>query len=274
MVKFMRSLKNHISLIIPLFAILFAVEFYFVIDAIIKDYESRLNRDYSIVVVANKELSLQEIKVREPDIAQLQELNSTLVIERLKKSGVKVDFNELKNFLPKFYKVYLSSFPSSQKLAALRNKLLEIEGVKRVEAFTKVHEKIYRFLLFLKNISKLFLAIIFVTSVMLVFKQIEIWNLEHSERMYIMALFGAPLWMRNAILIKLSVIDTIISTLLVYLLYSYVVGSGYLTKLLSVESIGFTSSDLFKDALWLFGLGLIISVFNVIIVSMRRPKAA
>ncbi len=270
----MRSLKNHISLIIPLFAILFAVEFYFVIDAIIKDYESRLNRDYSIVVVANKELSLQEIKVREPDIAQLQELNSTLVIERLKKSGVKVDFNELKNFLPKFYKVYLSSFPSSQKLEALRNKLLEIEGVKRVETFTKVHEKIYRFLLFLKNISKLFLAIIFVTSVMLVFKQIEIWNLEHSERMYIMALFGAPLWMRNAILIKLSVIDTIISTLLVYLLYSYVVGSGYLTKLLGVESIGFTSSDLFKDALWLFGLGLIISVFNVIIVSMRRPKAA
>lgn len=268
----MKSLKNHISLIIPLFAILFAVEFYFIINAVIKNYENNLSKDYTIVIVANKKFSLQEIKVHIPNISQLQELNSSLVIKRLEKNGIKINYEELKNFLPKFYKAYLNIFPSTEKLKDIRNKLIKIDGIKRVETFTKVHEKIYHFLLFLKNISKLFLLIIFVISVMLVFKQIEIWNLEHSERMYIMALFGAPLWMRNAILIKLSFIDTLISTFLVYLLYSYIVSSGYLTKLLGIEDIGFTLSDLFKDTFLLFVLGLAISIFNVIIVSTRRPK--
>ncbi len=145
-------------------------------------------------------------------------------------------------------------------------------GVTRVETFTKVHEKIYHFLIFLKNISKFFLAIIFVTSIMLVFKQIEIWNLEHSERMYIMALFGAPLWMRNAILIKLSIIDTIISTLLVYVIYSYLLSTKYLKELLGFENITIDSHDLLKDVVWLFLLGILISVVNVLIVSWRQPK--
>ncbi len=268
----MKSLKNHISLIIPLFAILFALEFYFIVDKAIHYYESKLSKDYSIIVVANKKLSIEEMRVYEPDIASLQELDSSLVIKRLKASGIEVDYNELRNFLPKFYKISLRSFPSSQKLIQLRNKLLKVEGIKRVETFTKVHEKIYRFLLFLKNISKLFLMIIFVTSIMLVFKQIEIWNLEHSERMYIMALFGAPLWMRTAMLIKLSVIDTFISSLLVYALYSYFINSGYLMELLGVEQLGVSTSDLIKDAFWLFALGLVISLFNVLVVSIRQPK--
>ena len=268
----MKSLKNHISLIIPLFAILFALEFYFIVTKAIYYYEGKLSRDYSIIVVADKNLSIEEMRVYEPDIAQMQELDSSLIIKRLRSNGVDINYEELQNFLPRFYKIFLKSFPSSQKLIKLRNKLLKMEGVKRVETFTKVHEKIYHFLLFLKNISKFFLIIIFVTSIMLVFKQIEVWNLEHSERMYIMALFGAPLWMRTAMLIKLSVIDTLISSLLVYALYSYFINSGYLIRLLGVEQIGINASDLIKDAFWLFVLGLIISLFNVLIVSIRQPK--
>ncbi len=268
----MRSLKNHISLIIPLFAILFAVEFYFVVNKIIQNYEMNLNKDYSIIMVADKNLTLQEIRVHIPEISKLQSIDSSLILNRLKTTGIDIDTKELKNFLPKFYKIYLSTFPSSQKLQAIKEQLLKIEGVKRVEVFTKVHEKLYRFLVFLKNISKLFLIIIFVTSIMLVFKQIEVWNLEHSERMYIMALFGAPLWMRNAILIKLSIIDTIISTTLVFLLYAYFISTDYLKKLLGVEQNAIELSDLMHDTVWLFGLGIVISIFNVFVVSARRQQ--
>ena len=268
----MKSLKNHISLIIPLFAILFAVEFYLVIEKILNNYERYLSRDYSIVVVAQKPLSLEELRSYEPDIVKLKEVDSTLVINRLKQSGVEIDYKELKNFLPRFYKVYLSTFPSTDTLKRIKQELLKVDGIVRVETFTKTHEKIYNFLVFLKNISKFFLAIILVTSLMLVFKQIEIWNLEHSERMYIMALFGAPLWMRTAILIKLSIIDTIISTILVYLFYLYMLTSDYLKDLLGLEQSVVTPKDIASDAVWLFLLGLGISIFNVIIVSLRQPK--
>ncbi|BCD62106.1 cell division transport system permease protein [Nitratiruptor sp. YY08-26] len=268
----MRSLRNHISLIIPLFAILFAVEFYFIIDKIIINYENNLNKDYSIVVVAKKKLTLQEIRVHIPDIQKIQPIDSTLFLKRLQTNGIEIDIKELKNFLPNFYKIYLSSFPSTQKLREIKKRLLQIDGITRVETFTKVHEKIYKFLIFLKNISKLFLGIIFITSIMLVFKQIEIWNLEHSERMYIMALFGAPLWMRNAILIKLSFIDTLISTLLVFGIYYYFLSTNYLEELLGVENISIGINDLVQDMAWLFGLGIIISIFNILIVSARKQK--
>ncbi len=268
----MKSLKNHISLIIPLFAILFAIEFYFVIDKILQNYKHYLSRDYSIVVVSKRDLTLEELRSYEPDISKIKEIDSSLVVNRLKQSGVEIDYKELQNFLPKFYKLYLTSFPSTKTLQKIKETLLKVEGVTRVETFMKTHEKIYNFLVFLNNISKFFLAIILVTSMMLVFKQIEIWNLEHSERMYIMALFGAPLWMRTAILIKLSVIDTFISTVLVYVLYLWILTSDYFKDLLGLESSVVTPSEVASDALWLFVLGLSISIFNVIIVSLRQPK--
>ncbi len=268
----MKSLKNHISLIIPLFAILFAAQFYLVISKIIKEYEVNLSHDYTIIVVATKPLSLAQVKVIEPDVTSLKQIESEKVIERLKRSGVEVDFATLKNFLPHFYQISLATFPSTKELQRIKEHLKKLEGVTRVETFTKTHEKIYNFLVLIKNISKLFLVIVFVTSIMLVFKQIEIWNLEHSERMYIMALFGAPLWMRIAILIKLSIVDTLIATLLVYVLYAYMFSTKLLRDIIGIENISFTSTDLVKDMGWLFLLGLGVSLVNVMMVSMRHPK--
>jgi cell division transport system permease protein len=269
----MRSLKNHISLIIPLFAILFAVEFYLIIDRLIGEYEKRLGNDYSIVLVAKKALTLPKLKEVDPQIVRIQEIDAQIVINRLKENGVRVDYKELKNFLPKFYKIYLETFPSTQKLKSLQKKLAKLESVIRVETFMKTHEKIYKFLLFVKNIAKLFLIIIFVTSVMLVFKQIEVWNLEHQERMYIMALFGAPLWMRNAILVKLSVIDTFLSTLFVYLIYVYMVSSGTFSKLLGLEELTIDTQEIAFDMVWLFGIGLFISIISIVVVSSRQQAA-
>ena len=46
---------------------------------------------------------------------------------------------------------------------------------------------------------------------MLIIKQLEVWKLEHNERMYIMELFGAPFWFRGLALFKIAIIDSIIS---------------------------------------------------------------
>jgi len=266
----MRSLKNHISLIIPLFAILFAVEFYLIIDRVIQRYESRLADDYSIVVVSDEPLELAALKERVPKTASIEEINASQVVERLKKEGVRLDYKELQKFMPKFYRVRLDSFPAKEELVQVRREYKKLKGVQRVETFVRSHEQIYRFLLFVKRISKLFLAIIFITSVMLVFKQIEVWNLEHQERMYIMALFGAPLWMRTAMLIKLSVIDTLISALLVYGIYWYMITSGLFGDLLGIDAPLVEPGEIFRDLGFLILVGLGISLVNVILVSSRQ----
>ena len=266
----MRSLKNHISLIIPLFAILFAVEFYLIIDRVIERYESRLSDDYSIVVVSDAPLSLESLKKRVPKTASIEELNASKVVEGLKAEGMRLDFKELERFMPNFYRVKLESFPTKEELAKLRKEYRKVKGVQRVETFVRSHEQIYRFLLFVKRISKLFLAIIFVTSVMLVFKQIEVWNLEHQERMYIMALFGAPLWMRTAMLIKLSIIDTLISAVLVYTIYAYLISSGLFSRLLGIDGPVVESTEILKDLGALVLVGLAISFVNILIVSSRQ----
>ncbi len=41
----MKSLKNHISLIIALFTVLFSVQIYVAVDRTIDAYETRLNND-------------------------------------------------------------------------------------------------------------------------------------------------------------------------------------------------------------------------------------
>jgi cell division transport system permease protein len=50
-----------------------------------------------------------------------------------------------------------------------------------------------------------------VLGFLLIVKQLEVWKLLHSERMYIMELFGSPFWFKGAALFKIAIIDGIIS---------------------------------------------------------------
>lgn len=272
MEEYMKSLKNHLSLIIPLFAILFAFEFYVVINKAIAEYEKNLQRDYSIIVVAKKELQRKELQGYYPNIQTVKEIDRDLIINRLQQKGVTLDFKELLTFLPKFYKVFLTRFPSQGEVKQIKEKLLRHPDITRVEIFLQIHEKMYKFLLFLQGISKIFLFLIFITSVLLIFKQIEVWHLEHRERMYIMALFGAPLWMRIAILFKLSLIDTFISALLVFVMYLYLLYTKFFEHLLGIEHLRLLPQELLQDLVVLILLGFLISFINILIVSMRQPK--
>ena len=59
----MNSLKNHLSLIIPLVALLFALESILLVNRTLSDYESKLGKNYAIVLASNKELKLQDFLV-------------------------------------------------------------------------------------------------------------------------------------------------------------------------------------------------------------------
>ncbi|BAF69868.1 hypothetical protein [Nitratiruptor sp. SB155-2] len=269
----MRSLKNHLSLIIPLFAILFAVEFYLLIERAIHSYEKKLAQDYSIILVAKKPLDTNSLKKQFPLIANVESIDPKQVIKRLKMRGIEVDFQSLENFLPYFYKITLQKFLSNEEIEKIKKKLLHLSSVTRVEIFTQTHHKMYQFLLFVKNITQLFLAIIVLTSGMLVFKQIEIWFLEHKERMYIMSLFGASWWMRNAVLFKLAITDTIASVVLVAGVVWYLLHTHLFQSFLGLDLTFDPNTIVFEDAGWLFSIGLIVSFITIVIISMKEPSS-
>ncbi|WP_187648319.1 FtsX-like permease family protein [Nitrosophilus labii] len=267
----MKSLKNHLSLIIPLFSIFFAIEFYVILDRVIKSYENNLRDDYTILLVANKDIKNEDVSSY-VDLANLEIIDPKFMIDRLQKDDISIDIEELRTFLPKFYKVKLEHFPSSKELKSIKERLKRVDGVERVETFSKSHTKIYTLLIVLKQISKIFMGIIAIISFLLILKQIQVWYLEHKERMYIMELFGAPLWMRSGVLIRLAIIDTILSVVSVYGVFYYLLNSNILQNLIGEIYFSFDSSNLLNDSAILVVVGLFITLFSVIFVSIRQVK--
>ena len=264
----MRSLKNHLSLIFPLFSIFFAIEFYMILNRVVTNYEKTLTNDYTILIVSKNELTIDKIKPY-IDILNLKEIDSNLIIDRLKKDKIDLDFDALKTFLPKFYEIKLNHFPSSNELKNIKEKLSSIDGINRVETFSKSHSKIYDLLLFIKKILNFFIIIIGVLSFMLILKQIKVWYLEHKDRMYIMELFGAPLWMRSGVLIKIAIIDTILSILFVDAIFYYFSNLKILQNWINFHLDLFV---LLKDSSILLIVGILISFYSITSITLRQEQ--
>ncbi|WP_200763880.1 hypothetical protein [Nitrosophilus alvini] len=268
----MKFLKSHLSLILPLFAILFSIQFYIMVEKAIEDYEKNLVKDYAIILVSKKEFSFNDIKDILPNAADLEEINPQDIIQRLKKGASQIDFESLKNFLPKFYNLHLSRYPSAKELEDIKKKLLSLPHVERVETFAKTHSKTYTLLVLLKQISKIFLALIAAISFLLIIKQMQVWHYEHSERMYIMALFGAPLWMRSGVLIRLAIVDALLSTAMVSAFFYYITNTDILRQFTEKTGVAIAKFNFANDAALLALIGLATALFSVIIVSTRQIK--
>ena len=102
------------------------------------------------------------------------------------------------------------------------------------------------------------------------FKQIEIWKFQHLERMEIMTLFGAPLWMRSQVLFRLACIDTIIATIIVSGGLFYIAQNPAL--LIFFQELGL-NPEIFSpilDSIVLLLTGLALSLTAVWIVSLQQ----
>ena len=58
-----------------------------------------------------------------------------------------------------------------------------------------------------------------VVTIFLIAKEMRIWQFKHSERMNIMGLFGAPVWLRSAVLFRLAIVDLIVVNFCDYTLF-------------------------------------------------------
>ena len=269
----MRSFKSHISVIFPLVILLFAIEFSLMLGKFVSDYEFKMTSDYNIIIVSEIELNENMLIPIIPTFASLTTLDANLILNRLKNDISAKNISVLKSILPKFYSLKLTNFPSKDAMVNIKANLSKIQGVKRVETFSKTHDQVYNMLILSKNIAEYFAILVGLLGLVLVFKQMRIWLYEHKRRVEIMTLFGAPYWLKSAMLYKLSIIDSIIATTLVVIFYAIFPALPSFKS--AIFAVGFDQPNLnlLSDATILFGVSVgvaVIAVSLVMLLSRRR----
>ena len=268
----MKYLKNHIPVILSLSILLLSIQFSTVVYKIIQDQNQKLIKNYSIVLVSNKKINslyLQRV-VKEVDL--VSKISPQKIVDKLKDSISSENLAILKASLPYFYSVTLNRLPNRDRLKEIKSQLLRLPEVARVEIFTRTYESIYQILQILQLITYIFTTIIALMSILLLFKQIRIWVLEHEEKIKIMGYFGANYWTKTAFLYKLVFIDSFISTLLVSTFFIYLPKSLFVKAKLDALDINIPEFDIVYDVGILYGISLLLSLFIVAIVSRRMSK--
>jgi len=266
----MKYLRNHIFLIFALVSILFSMEIYFLFNKIVKTYEEKIVKNYTVIVVSKKKLDNLKLE----NVSNIEQINITNSLKNLDSQlkSFNLDVNKIKNTLPYFYKLHLKNFPTPNSLDKLEKTLLKNPDIKRVESFRQNQNQIYNLLLIIKLVAGIFMLIILFISMLLIIKQLEVWKFEHSQRMYIMELFGAPFWFRSAILIRLAVVDSIISIALIFGIIEYLLSSEMYQRLLYQLGIN-VDINIFYDLSLFFFISLAISIFaSVSVVLMKKDE--
>lgn len=267
----MKSLKSYLAFIIPLFILLFSIQFAIMLDRSVKSYEAKLSGEYTIVVVAKDKIKVDELKKRIPQISLISELDKQSYLEKFKKELSKSDFALLKATLPNFYSIKLNTLPSVSELNSISATLKESKNITKVETFKKTFNKFHQFLKLTKTIVLIFSFLIFIISFLLIIKQMEIWSLEHKQRMYIMGLFGAPFWIKSASLYKSVIIGALISAILTSILFINLPNFQIISTITKDINLEFSNFS-FGDFLKLILLSLAISIISVTTIILRQKK--
>ena len=268
----MKSIKNHLSLVIALLSILFSIQIFLIVERSLEAYKENLVSSYSVIVVSQKRLSKEDVFSINRMISDIKELSPDEIIKRLNSGMDKKNIDFLKLTLPKFYKLSLSHYPSSKEIKRLTRDLLSNSSIKKVENFSHTHDITYKLLLLFKTVVSVFAVSIFVVTSLLIFKELRIWQFKHSERMSIMGLFGAPIWLRSAVLFRLAIVDALIASALAFILFEYTASNVLVLEQFSNIGISITIFDPINDfsLLMLVSLGLSILLASFIVLGHKE----
>jgi len=253
----MSSLKSHLTLILALISIMLSIFFYRSFNEILKKYKQSIIDNYSIVIVSSKKIEKLNIN------AKIIPIDISNQLKKLKKEYKNIDFSNIT--LPYFYKLKLNYLPSPNELENIKNNLKNLEYIKKIMTKSSTQTKIYNLLMLLEIVSKTFMGLILILGFLLIIKQLEVWKLVHSERMYIMELFGAPFWFKGAALFKIAFLDAFISVFLIYIITHLAIYIQIIHDL----NINF-EINYFKEFLILFIVGIVISLFSTIFVIIGK----
>jgi len=268
----MKSIKSHISLLLPLLTILFGLQFVISFDRVVSFFEKRLAQQYTMIVAAKVELDTQEVAKSIKFVKKLEPISKESIISRFSENLPLDLIKNIEKDLPFFYTVKLDRFLGSKDLDKVIKDLLKNSDIVNVESFKANHNQIYELLKLVQFAFELFVGVLVLISFMLVYKQIVVWELEHSERMQIMALFGAPLMLKSGVLYKLGFIDAILAAIIISILFYFAKDMQSVLDALMILDIDaqllFVPSDFFL----LLGFALITMLFAVSLVIFHSKE--
>ncbi|HCD72951.1 MULTISPECIES: hypothetical protein [Helicobacter] len=266
----MSLLRRHLALIIPLLALLFSFESIMLVNRAVSKHENKLSDNYSIVIASQNALTLDKIQSFIREAKELKAVTPDYMMNELRKDLSRESIETLQRELPFFYSLKLSTFPDEERLQKINATLKKLNGVTKVESFSKSHSQVYKLLLIIKSSIVVFASLIAILSYILMIKQIEIWKFEHSDRMEIMAFLGAPAWMRNGILFRLAFIDSIISTIAIITGMTYIIHHNKMQEIMQTLEV---TSDIFRigsDFIILLFTSVLVSIVSVVFVIIKQ----
>lgn len=267
----MKYFKSHLTLIFSLVALLSSYQFYLIVEELTLSYEKKLTKEYSIIAVASAKLEDTDFKSKSHLIGGVEPIDAEPFFAEFSDDFAPEVYEQLRSSLPSFYRVRLERYPSAAELLQVTDAVRSMEGIVKVESFAKSQNSISHLLSGLKAASALYLLVILTLNVLLFIKFMEVWSYEHSSRMQIMEIFGAPTWMRSATLVKMAIVSSVIATAITTSMFYYVSilpeSSGY------IKSIGL-EGKIYFDPFWSgvkLGLAaLAVSLFSASMVAFKR----
>lgn len=210
----MKFIKTHISLIFPLVAILLGLEFFMVFDRTTDSFEKSLKNGYSMMVVAKNEMSIDDFKSWDGHVEQVIEVEKRKISERLNMKKASKSQKEFEAALPNFYSLKLDGYLTVEALEKVKLNLQKSENIMSIESFQSTYQSKYELFSFIKLAFQTFIVFMSIIGFFLIVKQMEVWNFLHAERMKVMEIFGASLFLRSKVLINMAFIDAVISALI------------------------------------------------------------
>lgn len=265
----MRSVSSHFSIIISVFVLLFSFQFTNVIQRIVGDYATKMVNDYAIVVVSSAELKEDELKKQIPELESLSEISSKKILDRLKNDMSSKNLSLLQVALPKFYSLKLADLPNKKRIEVIKQKLLAMTSISRIETFAKTHEKMFKMFLLLQAMVYIFAFFVAFVAVLLIFKQIRIWTYEHNRRMSIMTLFGASFFMKSAMLYRMTLVDSLLSAISVCALYTIAPKLKIVQDFAAELDIVIPEFNLLLEGSILIGAAILFSLIAVSLVARK-----
>ena len=261
----MKSLKSHLFLIFSLISIFFSIEVFMVMDKIVTQYSKKIINHYNILVVSKTPIKKLDID----NVLKIEKIDITQNLVNLKKQLKNFDVSQLQESLPYFYRVYFNTLLTPKQLNIVETSLLKNKNIVRIETFRKNQTHTYNLLTIIKSTLTIFMVIIFIISTLLIIKQLEVWRLEHSERMYIMELFGAPFSLRSAVLLRLALLDSLFSVIGIFLIMEYIFNLDIYKDILFQLDVSI-DINIFIDSMLYLVLGLSISFVATTIVVFSK----
>ena len=264
----MKLVKSHISIIFPMVAILLGLEFFIVFDRTTKNYEESLRDSYAMLVVSKDEMSIDDFKAWDTHVFKVSEIEKSKIVNRVNSAFDKsaTGNQKLEEEIPNFYSIKLNSYLNQSELEEVKKNFLKSSKITRVETFDTLHQSNYGLFSFIKFAFSTFIVFMTIIGSFLIIKQMEVWNYMHSQRMKVMNIFGASLFLRSKVLINMALIDAIISAILASVIFYFIQKSWLRDSNITIIRDNIEKLFTFSDIFTLVAAAIIIVMTAVTLV--------